>query len=195
MTRHKELWTTRMLGTAILLTLCVSSCAGRQVTPPLADAAVIRSPEDAGDCRFLMRFDMPQALSAGRLELAVLEFRAAVLCPDGADGLALEAHPLTTPWQGATVGWVEGWDAPGGDVDAPAHAPWGASVGDSTLIRFDVTDVVEAWTSEVRENYGFLVMRASGEEGRLAPLVAAGDTGLLPVLTVWYTPCHSGEQR
>jgi hypothetical protein len=195
MARHKGLWTTRLLGTAILLTVCVSPCAGRRVAAPLADAAAIRSPEDEGDCRFLMWFDMPQELARGRLELAILEFRATVLCPDGGDGLTLEAYPLTTPWHGATVGWVEGWDAPGGDVDAAVHSPWGASVGDSTLIRFDVTDVVEAWTSEERENYGILVMRALGEEGRLAPLAAAGDVGLLPLLTVWYTPCHREEQR
>lgn len=189
MTRHMELGKIWLLATAALLIFFVSPCAGRRAAAPLADAAVIRSPEDEADCRFLARFEMPDGLSAGRLELAVLEFRAAAACPDGVDGLALEAYPVTTPWLGETVGWVEGWDAPGGDVDRAVHAPWAASAGDSALIRFDLTDMVAAWTSQEGENYGLLVMPASGERGRLAPVVSAGSAGFLPVLSVWYTPC------
>lgn len=196
MTRqHTQSRGTWLVVTAALLIVFVSPCAGRRATTPLADAAVIRSPEEDTDCRFLARFEMSDGLSAGRLELAVLEFRVAVVCPHDVDGLALEAYPVTTPWQGETVGWIEGWDTAGGDVNRALHTSWTAAPGDSAVMRFDVTDMVAAWTSQETENHGILMMRAGGERARVGPMVSAGGPKLLPGLVVWYTPCHREQQR
>ena len=149
---------------------------------------VIQNPEVPNDTRLLVRFDVPEVLREGRVELAVLEFQATVSCPDSVGGLALDAFLVTTEWDGDTVTWEQGWDSPGGDLDRTLHAVWTAAPGDSALIRLDLTDMLAAWTSAERENCGLMAVVSPGETGSFVDEPARGGVEAAPQLTVWYTP-------
>ena len=141
---------------AILLGASAPIQAAR-VSLTSADTGFIVSPVSTQEGRLLARFDLPNAVVDGAVELAVLELRVCVTCSNGGSGVTIDAFPVTREWNGATVDWGDAWATPGGDFDRSVHAAWCAARGASSIVRFDVTDMVAAWASQASENRGLIV--------------------------------------
>jgi hypothetical protein len=171
-----------------MLWLLPQAASGARVALQADDVGVIQNPASADDSRFLMRFELPSALSTARIDYAAVEFRAEVSCRDSTVGLTVYGFLVTTEWSGQTVAWSQGWNTPGGDVDRRVHACMPAAPSDSAVIDFDVTDMVTAWVSGDRENCGLLVAIARGEEGLFEPWCVGRGAVALPTLVVMYSP-------
>jgi hypothetical protein len=178
----------RSLLPVVLLALVVSAApaGAASISVPAADIALIRNPESLTETRSLMRFEVPDELAGATIEFAVVEFSASVTASDAAGVLTLDAFPVTTEWSGDAAVWVGGWSTPGGDFDRLLHAVWAAVSGQSSVVRFDVTDMVAAWLSGAHQNCGLVVRAAPGEAGAAEPLGTTGERGA-PMLTIWYT--------
>jgi len=181
----------RWILLAGVLALAATAHAGKVVLSN-AEVGYIGSPEPRYEGRYLIRFELPELLSRCTVELAILEVRAPVTCPEGTGGVAVDVFPLTREWDAATADWSEGWSTPGGDFDMSLHGGWGARPGESSLMRFDVTDMVAAWTSGKLRNCGLLVTAEPGEPGVLGVSGSRGTEPGAPVLKVYYT---GGEVR
>jgi hypothetical protein len=176
-----------------LLVLAASVAAGaRSMTLPAVDAGYIVSDAPAPEGRILVRFEMPEELRQGMVEFAVLELRASVSSNDEVSCVVLDSFPLTTEWDGATVGWDGTWTSPGGDFDRSEHAVWIAQPGEDSLLRFDVTDMVRAWASGGLRNCGVVVAASGGAQGAVGPCDLHRAEVNVPVLKVQYTP-HADE--
>lgn len=173
-----------VLGTAVPVVGGVAT-----LTP--CDTGIIRNPEMPNDSRFLLRFEPPAELRGAQVDLAILEFTAAVSCPDSTRALTIDAFAVTSSWDGQSVAWSDGWDAPGGDVDRGVHAVWTVAPGDDASIRFDVTEMMAGWLRTGRDNCGLMACVARGEVGAFSPRRNNRDTAGAPMVTVWYTPRSS----
>ena len=173
--------------TALLLTHARALEAAPVALAP-SDLAVIRDPEVPDDARVLVRFEVPSEVRGARVDLAVLELQADIAAPDSVPGIFLDAFPLTTEWGSGTVDWREGWETPGGDMDGTVHASWIAEVGEQAMLRFDLTDMLQGWSSGARENHGLTVRVAAGEVGALCADAGRGADVAGARLSVWHTP-------
>jgi len=163
------------------------------VTVAAGELAIITDPETA-ESRALLRFELPDELEGVTVEFATVEYAASVSPGDTTGALTLDVFPVTTEWHGDTVGWADGWSTAGGDFDREVHAVWTALSGESSVVRFDVTDMVAGWLSGTHPNHGIIVRRAPGEAGAAVPVGSGGEHGD-PVLTIWYTgPEGRGRQ-
>lgn len=172
-----------------LLVLAASVPVGAaRMTLSAVDVGYIESEEPMQEGRVLVRFEMPDELRAGRVDLAVIELRAAVSSEDGASRVVLDAFPLTTEWDGGTVSWGGVWTAPGGDYDAAVQAVWFAEPGESATVRFDVTEMVTGWASGALANHGVVLALSPGWPGAVGPCDSEGAEAQVPVLKVHYTP-------
>ena len=93
---------------AILLGASAPIQAAR-VSLTSADTGFIVSPVSTQEGRLLARFDLPNAVVDGAVELAVLELRVCVTCSNGGSGVTIDAFPVTREWNGATVDWGDAW--------------------------------------------------------------------------------------
>ena len=178
----------------LVLAVAVGPSGAASVLVPAADVALIRNPESGTEMRSLMRFDLSGELAGTTIEFAVVEFRAIVTSADAGGVLTLDAFPVTTEWSGDAVAWDEGWSTPGGDFDRTIHAVWTAVSGESSVVRFDVTDMVAAWASGAYPNCGLIVRAAPGETGAAQPVGVAGERGA-PMLKIWYTGPERHDRR
>jgi hypothetical protein len=165
-----------------------------RLTLTAADTGYIESGEPPYEGRVLVRFAIPEELTTGRVDLAVLELRAAVSSDGNASRVPLEAHPLTTEWDGGTVSWDGTWTIPGGDFDPSMQSIWFARRGEGSVVRFDVTDMVAAWASGALANCGVLVAVSPGAAGSIVEVDAQGGGAETPALQVWYAPRRDGER-
>lgn len=172
---------------ALAAPITVPAHAAKIVLNP-CDVGSIQNPAVPNDIRLLLRFEMPPELAAGRVELAVLELDAAVSVPDTLGALTIDGFLVTAEWDGETVDWIQGWDAPGGDIDRTFHAVWTTHQGNARTIRFDVTDPVSVWSARERENWGVMLAVAPEEGGMFAPAGLDGRGSRGARVTVWYTP-------
>jgi hypothetical protein len=180
-------WIRPELIIVLILALPAAVLAGRLTITP-QQMAVIQNPELGNDTRLLVGFEVPAVLSDGRIEFAVMEFRAAVSRPDTADAVMIEAFLLTTDWDEGSVEWMGTWETPGGDFDRSVHAVWTAVLGDTSLVRLDLTDMATTWAEGESENHGVLIAVGSGERGTFVPHCVVSQAGSPPRLTLWYTP-------
>ncbi|MBD3349324.1 MAG: DNRLRE domain-containing protein [Candidatus Eisenbacteria bacterium] len=190
--------TSSVLGSAVTACLWIAASAigasAAVVTLEASEAAMIENPEEPTERRVLMRFDIPDHLSDGIVEIAALEFQTALSVPDSSEGVTLDCFQVTEPWDAESVDWDEGWDNAGGDFDTASHAMCGAAVGDSSHVQFDVTGMVASWATMGADNRGILVARAPGEEAVLQVVRGAvGQVVSSPRLTIWYTPRRSEQ--
>ncbi|MBM3308587.1 MAG: DNRLRE domain-containing protein [Candidatus Eisenbacteria bacterium] len=182
------------LPACCLLVLAASQPAeAARLTLTAEDVGYIESDGPRPEGRMLVRFAIPGELRTGCVDLAVLELRAPVSSDGHASRVALEAHPLTTEWEGGTVSWDGAWTTPGGDYDASVQAVWFAKPGEGSVIRFDVTDVVAAWASDALANCGMIVAIEPGQPSSIGQLHDGGAATEAPVLCVWYTPGDDGR--
>ena len=145
--------------------------------------------------RFLAKFDLPEYLGEAEIELAVVEFAAAVECDASVGGLTLNAFLVTEDWEEGLVDWT-GFDGSGAEpFDRGLHAMWGVAAGDSSLVRLDVTEMVTIWADDAAANRGFVLALSAGEEGSMLPEFAGGVRSAVATLTVWYTPRAMGGEH
>jgi len=135
----------------------------------------------------LVRFDLPECLARAEVDLAVVEFTAEVQS-DVESSLTLNAYLMTEDWESGVLDWSSlagGEDEP---YDRSLRAMWTAVVGDVSMVRLDVTEMVAAWIAEEALNQGLVVVPSLGEDAAIRPaFVGEGRTGEAR-LTVWYTP-------
>lgn len=175
-----------LLAGLVILAVAVPAGGGVLTLTP-SDLGAIQNPQVSNDARFLLGFELPEGLRKGDVDLAVLEFVAAVTCPDSASTLTLDAFALISEWDGQTVEWYQGWDAPGGDFDRELHAVWSVAPSDTARIRLDVTDMISTCLSAERRSCSLIVAVARGETGEFAPLCLGDGAEEVPELTIWYT--------
>lgn len=182
-----------ILGSVVMACLWIAASAigasAAVVTLEASEAAMIENPEEPSERRVLLRFDIPDHLSVGVVEMATLEFQTVLSVPDSSEGVTLDCFQVTEPWDAESVDWDEGWDNAGGDFDTASHAMCGAAVGDSSHVQFDVTGMVASWATMGADNHGILIARAPGEEAIFQMARGAVGEAVSSVqLTIWYTP-------
>lgn len=184
-----------MMGGLLVLAASVPAGAAR-MTLSATDVGYIESDEPPQEGRVLVRFEMPEELRAGAVEFAVLELRTAVTSDEGVNCVVVDAFPLTTEWDGATVAWDGAWSTPGGDFDRTEHAVWIARPGEASVVRFDVTGMVSGWASGALANHGVVLVVSPGWPGALGSCDAQGAEVPVPVpvLKVHYTPHPDGDR-
>ncbi len=182
-----------LLAGLLVLTSSEPAEAGK-MTLTASDVGYIESDGPRPEGRVLVRFELPEAVQASEIEFAVLELCAHVAADDGVSCVVLDAFPLTSEWDGATVGWDGSWDTPGGDYDRTEHAVWIARPGGDSLLRFDVTDTVAGWASGTIPNNGLVLLTSPGWPGVIGAGDAQGAEGTVPTLVVRCTP-HAGGDR
>ncbi|MBN2564541.1 MAG: DNRLRE domain-containing protein [Candidatus Eisenbacteria bacterium] len=138
------------------------------------------------ETRTLLRFELPDELTATTIQLAVVQLSATILVSDASGVVALQASPLTMDWSGDSVTWAGGWSTPGGDFDSSLHAIWMVNQGESAVVRFDVTRVVRAWLADERSNNGMIVRTALEGSGSVSPVDGDGGPAAAS-LTVYYS--------
>ncbi|MFO0761322.1 MAG: DNRLRE domain-containing protein [Byssovorax sp.] len=126
----------------------------------LADAQVGATPGGT-ERRMLLRFDLGMIPEGAPVTSAIVTLRGG----NGGVG-TIGLHPITAPWDEATVTWDSlGFafaPAPAGSFDASAYA--------ANHTAFDVKDLVQAWVDGI-ENDGMLL-----KKGNLGGSVATFDT-------------------
>jgi hypothetical protein len=183
----------RHIGLGVVICACLAvaptDSMAAVLTLPASETAVLQNPADLTEQRLLIRFDVPAYLSEGTVEIALLELRTTVISADSPGGVTLNCFPVTTDWVPEAVDWSEGWTSAGGDHDETSHAMCAAAVSDSSLLRFDVTGIVESWTATDMGNYGVVVTAAPSEAGALEDAsVEAVAHEHWPKLTIWFAP-------
>jgi hypothetical protein len=171
------------------LAVPLSVCPAAVMTLHASEMAVIQDPTDSTQRRALVRFDAPERLSSGVVELALLELRTAVSAADSSESVMLDCYPVTTSWSSGSVDWAHGWNSPGGDFDLTRHSVCTAAVGDSVAIRFDVTRLVSGWSADDMDTHGIIITVSPLESGVLQARRGGGEVhALAPALRIWYTP-------
>jgi hypothetical protein len=99
---------------------------------------VVTITDEAGVSRVLFRLDGGIDVPNFAIERATLDLGLVGEHEDR--GLALQIHPVTTPWHRGSVDWTSGWTRPGGDFEddlyAKARVHFG---GGDTRGMFDLT--------------------------------------------------------
>jgi len=175
-----------LLAGLLVLSASESADAGK-VTLTASDVGYIESDGPRPEGRILVRFDLPEAVLASEIEFAVLELRAPVTADEGVSCVVVDAFPLTTGWDGATVDWDGSWSTPGGDFDRSEHAVWIAGPGEDSILRFDVTETVAGWASGAVPNNGLVLLTSPGWPGAIGASDAHGVAGRGPVLEARYS--------
>lgn len=185
-----ELWGVTFGVVCLCLAALFADCSGAVVTVDASATAALQNPEAATERKLLLKFDVPEHLSVGIVELAMVEFRTAFSAADSTADVMLDCFEVTTPWSAGSADWTEGWTTPGGDFDRMRHGVCTAAVSDSSLVRFDVTDMVAGWAAEDAANHGVIVAVAPRESAYIAAL--RGAELRKPRLKIWYTPRREG---
>lgn len=134
----------------------------------------------------LVRFNLPECLAQAEIDLAVVEFVADIES-DAETSLTLNSYLMTEDWESGVIDWSSltgGEDEP---YDRSLRAMWTAVVGDASLIRLDVTEMVAAWIDEAGSNRGLVIVPSLGEESAIRPAFVGDGRGGETRLTVWYT--------
>ena len=128
-------------GAVLAILLAVTGvCRAIPVTVVLTDGAVIHDPEREGRVRILLRFEMPDELEHGVVDMATayLEFMTS---QQGAAPVAVEAHAMTRSWDPETVVWDAVW--------ASGEGSWDESRMSGGRIRFGATPALAMDVSEL----------------------------------------------
>jgi len=184
---ERNRWSSMVPALALLL-LFLTAVPGEAARVDVEAGASAVAQGVSGDrTGHLVRFDLPACLAQAEIDLAVVEFSADVES-DSESSLTLIAYLMTEEWERGTVDWsgpTRGEDEP---YDRSLHAMWTAVVGDASLIRLDVTEMVAAWVGEAASNRGLVIVPSLGEEAAIRPAFIGDGRGGETRLTVWYTP-------
>lgn len=169
------------------------ACAGH-VTLPAVDVGSIQNPSVENDARLLLRFELPADLSnGGTVELGIVEFRAAVTCPDTTGALTVNAVSTTRPWDGQNVEWDEEWESLSEIGSSAGRSVWPVASGESALLRFDVTEFVRDCLSGEAGSLSVMAAIANEELGAFLPHCIGGGVTEIPELMLWYTPARAAS--
>ncbi|MBN2566065.1 MAG: hypothetical protein JXB46_10185 [Candidatus Eisenbacteria bacterium] len=168
--------------------LCCPALA-KHVALSAADVGSIQNPSVETDTRLLLRFQLPDDLTRdGTVDLAVVEIEAAVVCQDTAEALTIYAFHTIREWNVESIEWDEQWRQLSEISNVRNYRAWPATPGESSVIRFDVTDFVSACLSRDRGNVGIMAAIGGYEVGAFSPHCVNGAGADLPELELWYTP-------
>lgn len=133
----------------------------KTIEVPVSQVAVISPDEDEEDMalgpRVCLRFAFPddiQGQEIGHAEL-VMTLGQIDNIPDDSI-LVFEAYLLTSNWS-ENVGWDD-FSTPGGDIDSSNYASCSIGPRNSGHLRLDVSEMVNLWNSQGRDNYGLILI-------------------------------------
>ena len=130
-----------LAGAVLAVFVTITGVAGAiPASVELADVAVIRDPACEGRVRVLLRFEMPDELTDGVVDMAVasLEF---VTSQQGEELVPVEAHATTRSWDPETVSWDAAW--------ASGECSWDESQMCEGQVRFGATPALVLDVSEL----------------------------------------------
>ena len=131
-------------GVVLALFAVITGVAGAiTVSVELADAVVIHDPECEGRVRVLLRFEMPDELEHGVVDMATasLEF---LTSQQGASAVPIEAHTTTRPWDLETVAWDAAWASGEDSWDESRMCGGSVRFGASPALVLDVSELLGA---------------------------------------------------
>jgi hypothetical protein len=148
---------------SLAMALAVSTARADTLSIPITNATVIDTVTDSGPTyRLLLSFDVPQVLQGKSIEFAHLIMDNPV--SESGPTITVQAFPLTTQWDPATVSWTFPWRRhPGGDFDSTIHYRFRIGPQDQFRLFLDLTRFVTGWASG-RPNYGILLKRPDYED-------------------------------
>ena len=136
-----------------------------------------------------IRFDLPEELDHATIEQAVLVLYCWSISGDPGGG-SFEIYELTEPWDENTADWIHrdssaDWLFPGGTFAVPPVAT--AMIQSSAFYpEFDLTDTVQDWVNQTRDNNGLLLVNPSPAETGIKASEYS-EYGR-PYLTIQYSP-------
>jgi hypothetical protein len=129
-------------------------------TASLYDVAVIENGQ--GAARVLFRAGGIEGLENVAISRATLTVAAAGQPEDRA--LEFWIHPVTRPWDPASVKWERGWSRPGGDFDDELLSIARLDLrADASEVAFDVTGLMKEIVEAGMEAHGFILTLAPAD--------------------------------
>jgi hypothetical protein len=179
-----------VVSSIALLLISTGECFALQAVLTVKDFAVISNEADSSEIRVLARFELPEFLRSADIFYAQVTGKVEIDLAEREGASEVEALPVTTEWNGATVTWTHPWNTPGGDVDG-SFARGCIVRGGTQPIRIDITPLVVEWASGTRPNNGVLIGLSDLFGGIFA--LPAGNGGgnqgrQVPIVKVWYLP-------
>ncbi len=133
----------RLLAGAALAVLMLVPCTVGAIsaTVELVEAAIIHDPECAGRARLLLRFEMPDELTSGVVDMAVatLDIQTS---QQGNSVVPAEAHAITRSWDSETAAWDEGWASGDGSWNDAMMCSGDVRFGHSPALVLDVSELL-----------------------------------------------------
>jgi hypothetical protein len=142
-----------------LLTASTAVVPSEQITVMIhQNDATARAEEDTTVGQYYtVQYTLPQGMTAGQLDRAVLEFYVDVRSKDR-DGY-VDAAPMLEVF--AAAGALQG-DVDAEDLDIDTRAGRPVALGDGRLVRIDVTKIVRAHVSGNLTNNGIVIGSMTG---------------------------------
>ncbi len=125
---------------AVLILVPCMACA-ISATVELVEGAIIHDPECEGRARLLLRFEMPEELTSGVVDMAVatLDIQTS---QQGNSIVPSEAHAITRSWDSETAVWDEGWASGDGSWDDTMMCSGDVRFGHSPALVLDVSELL-----------------------------------------------------
>jgi len=183
---ERNRWGSMVPALALLLLLPTADRGQAARVDVEAGASAIAEGVPGSRTGHLVRFDLPECLARAEVDLAVAESTADVQS-DVESSLTLTAYMMTEDWESGVLDWsglAGGEEEP---YDRGHHAMWTAVVGDASMVRLDVTEMVTAWIDETASNRGLVIVPSLGEAAAVHPAFVGDGRGGEARLTVWYT--------
>jgi len=155
---------------------------------------------DAGDDRFIIRFDLSAAPANIQVKSATLSIHFETwISTSGQDALQraypaqVTAYRILQPWEAATATFNAPWSQPGlmPGADHDVQALDTQLLNDTGWLVFNVTPAVLNWLSHPNENWGVMLKITSAPEGVAHYWVDTTQhptAELRPRLTITYSP-------
>ena len=141
-----------------------------------------------GRANALLQFSLAGLPADSQVTRATLSLQ--LYYPGTGSAGAVSVHRLTQAWDAAAANWTmaksaNAWTTPGGDYEAGNRAS--SVVGAAATYQWDVTSLVDSWSSAALPNAG-LLLRADGglSDARFASF--SNSTFATPVIAVTYLP-------
>jgi hypothetical protein len=184
--------TTKPVGIAICVvalsavTFAVGADAS-MIDLTLEESACVADPDDAGDWRVLLRFEVPDVLEGGTVDLAVLRVVMPIDCDEERE-ISVEAFPVTCAWSAEGVVWGVGWQSGEGVWDERRGSISTVVGGEGSVMAIDATHIVGKWFQGNEAAQGLVL--APFARGAFAALAAPPSE---VALRVWYTSARQHQ--
>jgi hypothetical protein len=176
----------RPAGFAIVLGVFAAVALGglahaSMVDLTLEESACIADPEDAGNWRVLLRFEIPDALEGATVDFAALRAVIPIDCDEERE-ISVEVFPVTCPWSAGEVAWGEDWQSGEGAWDERRGSMSSVVTDEHPVLAVDVTPAVDYWLRADAATQGLVLVPFIPE---LVGALVAPPPEI--ALRVWYT--------